>query len=93
MPLGIFYIHRRTAEVPAGQRTVLLATSYLQLLIVLPGNGPQRYAFIPARTAISEAHAAGVPLWLLRQVAPGRLGAQGEAGGQADAAVLPVRRA
>lgn len=64
-----------------------LVSIYSQLLIALPGDGPQRYALIPTRTAIAEAQAAGVPVWLLRQATPGHQA------GQVDAARLPVRSA
>jgi chromosome partitioning protein len=47
-----------------------LVTAYSSLLIPVPSAGPQRFAFIPNRTAIAEAQAAGVPLWLLRQAVP-----------------------
>jgi chromosome partitioning protein len=47
-----------------------LAASYSPLLIALPGSSGAPFAFIPTRTAIAEAQAAGVPLWLLRQAVP-----------------------
>jgi chromosome partitioning protein len=47
-----------------------LVTSYSSLLIPLASGPGHRFAFIPNRTAIAEAQAAGVPLWLLRQAVP-----------------------
>lgn len=44
----------------------LLAARRAHLLIRLRGDA-KRFAFIPTRTAIAEAQAAGVPLWHLRQ--------------------------
>jgi chromosome partitioning protein len=63
-----------------------LVTAHHHLLIALPGETP-RYAFVPTRTAIAEAQAAGVPLWQLRQPAPA---------GQTvatDAPAMPLRTA
>lgn len=47
-----------------------LVVAFSQLLIPLKAGPANRFAFIPARTAIAEAQAAGVPLWLLRQAVP-----------------------
>ena len=47
-----------------------LVTTYASLLISIPSDAGQRFAYIPNRTAIAEAQAAGVPLWLLRQAVP-----------------------
>jgi chromosome partitioning protein len=63
-----------------------LVAVHSKLLIRLPG-AEDRYAFIPTRTAIAEAQAAGVPLWDLRQAAPA--GTQG----MSDPASLPLRTA
>jgi chromosome partitioning protein len=68
------------------QRTNLteLVKAYHELLIALPGEAV-KYAFIPARTAIAEAQAAGVPLWNLRTSVPP---AQA---GKIDPLAMPVR--
>ena len=58
---------------------------YPSLLIPVVRDGVAGYGYIPNRTAIAEAQAAGVPLWMLRQAAPA--GRQGEAG------AMPVRSA
>lgn len=47
-----------------------LIQAYSQLLIPNTNNDGPRFAFIPTRTAIAEAQACGVPLWLLRQPVP-----------------------
>ena len=59
-------------EATAFQRSnfAQLVTAYSALLIPIPSDAGQRFAFIPNRTAIAEAQAAGVPLWLLRQAVP-----------------------
>jgi chromosome partitioning protein len=46
-----------------------LVTQFSSLLIRLEGE-TVKFASIPTRTAIAEAQAAGVPLWLLRQAVP-----------------------
>jgi chromosome partitioning protein len=51
------------------QNFAQLVASFSHLLIPLRGQ-PGQFAFIPARTAIAEAQAAGVPLWQLRQAVP-----------------------
>ena len=61
-----------------------LVASFHSLLIPLTQQATGGYAYIPTRTAIAEAQAAGVPLWQLRHAAGGRA----EPG-----AVLPVRSA
>ncbi len=63
-----------------------LVTQYASLLIPLDDSG-LRFASIPARTAIAESQAAGVPLWLLRQAVPP------DQVGKVDAASMPVRTA
>lgn len=63
-----------------------LVGAFSQLLISLPGE-VARFAFIPTRTAIAEAQAAGVPLWLLRQAVP-----QAQSG-TVDPESMPVRSA
>jgi chromosome partitioning protein len=60
---------------------------YPSLLIPVVRDGVAGYGYIPNRTAIAEAQAAGVPLWLLRQAAPVGGHAQGEGG------TSPVRSA
>lgn len=47
-----------------------LVATYSSLLISQRGGPAGKFAFIPTRTAIAEAQAAGVPLWMLRQVLP-----------------------
>jgi chromosome partitioning protein len=47
-----------------------LVATYSSLLISIPAAAGERFAYIPNRTAIAEAQAAGVPLWLLRQTVP-----------------------
>jgi len=47
-----------------------LVTAYPSLLIPVTRDGAAGYAYIPNRTVIAEAQAAGVPLWQLRQSAP-----------------------
>lgn len=62
-----------------------LVNHYPSLLIPVLRGGSAGYAYIPNRTAIAEAQAAGVPLWLLRQAAP-------ETGdGDGDGTVMPIR--
>jgi chromosome partitioning protein len=62
-----------------------LVNHYPTLLIPVVRDGAAGYAYIPNRTAMAEAQAAGVPLWLLRQ-------AHHPAGdGVDDAAVMPIR--
>lgn len=58
---------------------------YPSLLIPVVRDGVAGYGYIPNRTAIAEAQAAGLPLWMLRQAAP--------AGGQGEAGAMPVRSA
>lgn len=68
-----------------------LVASYAQLLIAMPGDGGQRYAFIATRTAVAEAQAAGVPLWALRGAA---VSVQSEAtAARGTAPAPPVRSA
>jgi chromosome partitioning protein len=62
-----------------------LVAAHASLLIPVVRDGVPGYAYIPNRTAIAEAQAVGVPLWLLRQAAPQGSGAGG--------AVMPVRSA
>lgn len=71
------------------QRTnfALLAASYSQLLITHERGTTSRFAFIPTRTAIAEAQAMGVPLWLLRQVVPA------EKEGRIERDAMPIRSA
>lgn len=63
-----------------------LVRMHAHLLIRLDGT-EQRYAFIPTRTAIAEAQAAGVPVWRLRQVLPV------SSVGEVDPMPMPVRTA
>lgn len=44
-----------------------LVVTFSQYLIPLASGPAGKFAFIPTRTAIAEAQAAGVPLWMLRQ--------------------------
>lgn len=67
-----------------------LISYHSKLLIDLPGNGPKKYAFIPTRTAIAEAQAAGVPLWQLRQACTPTGSAKPR---QGEPVALPVRSA
>lgn len=62
----------------------MLVQRYARLLIRLGGEG-ERFAFIPTRTAIAEAQAAGVPVWQLRQAPPA-----GDIG-KVDPLSMPVR--
>jgi chromosome partitioning protein len=62
-----------------------LVNHYPTLLIPVVRDGCAGYAYIPNRTAMAEAQAAGVPLWLLRQARE----ASGD--GVDDAAVMPIR--
>lgn len=63
-----------------------LVARHAHLLIRLAGE-EQRFAFIPARTAIAEAQAAGVPVWQLRQALPA------SDVGRVDPLSMPVRTA
>lgn len=63
-----------------------LVTQYASLLIPLDDGG-LHFASIPARTAVAESQAAGVPIWLLRQAVPP------DQVGRADPASMPVRTA
>lgn len=63
----------------------LAASSYSRLLIPLEVKGKKGFAFIPTRTAIAEAQAAGCPLWQLRQAVPE------DQKGKIDPASMPVR--
>lgn len=62
-----------------------LVASFSQLLIPIVAKGKKSFAFIPTRTAIAEAQAAGVPLWQLRQAVPE------DQKGKTDPATMPVR--
>jgi chromosome partitioning protein len=62
-----------------------LVASFSQLLIPMVAKGKKTFAFIPTRTAIAEAQAAGVPLWQLRQAVPE------DQKGTTDPASMPVR--
>jgi chromosome partitioning protein len=64
-------------EANAFQRANLqqLVMAYPSLLIPVQRDGVAGYAFIPNRTAVAEAQAAGTPLWQLR--GPGEGGAAG----------------
>lgn len=55
-------------EANAFQRANLqqLVMAYPSLLIPVQRDGVAGYAFVPNRTAVAEAQAAGVPLWQLR---------------------------
>jgi chromosome partitioning protein len=55
-------------EANAFQRANLqqLVMAYPSLLIPVHRDGVAGYAFVPNRTAVAEAQAAGVPLWQLR---------------------------
>lgn len=46
------------------------------LLIPVARESGQGYAYIPNRTAVAEAQAAGLPLWQLRQAVPAHLAGQ-----------------
>jgi len=76
------------------EATLFQRANLLQLVRQHPGlliparhGDANGYAYVPKRTAVAEAQAAGVPLWQLRQAASAAV-----AGGDA-AAVLPVRSA
>lgn len=60
-------------EANAFQRANLqqLVMAYPSLLIPVQRDGVAGYAFIPNRTAVAEAQAAGVPLWQLRSAGDG----------------------
>lgn len=58
-----------------------LVMAYPSLLIPVQRDGVDGYAFIPNRTAVAEAQAAGVPLWQLRTTGEG--GAPGAVRGAA----------
>lgn len=62
-----------------------LLRAHPQLLMHLPVE-PVRYAFIPTRTAIAEAQAAGVPLWQLRHAVVAGQAKAGAAGSVRTAA-------
>lgn len=57
------------------------------LLIPTQRDAVQGYAYIPTRTAVAEAQAAGVPLWQLRQAVPPALA------GQVAPEAMPLRSA
>ncbi|NVM77469.1 chromosome partitioning protein [Duganella sp. SG902] len=57
------------------------------LLIPARRAGVSGYAYIPTRTAVAEAQAAGVPLWQLRQAVPPALA------GQVAPEAMPLRSA
>lgn len=60
-------------EANAFQRANLqqLVMAYPSLLIPVQRDGVAGYAFVPNRTAVAEAQAAGVPLWQLRSTGEG----------------------
>jgi chromosome partitioning protein len=64
-----------------------LVLKYPGLLIPVRRGEVDGFAFIPTRTAVAEAQAAGVPLWLLRQAVPEHLQ------GQVAPSAMPLRSA
>ena len=78
-------------EANAFQRANLqqLVMAYPSLLIPVQRDGVAGYAFIPNRTAVAEAQAAGVPLWQLRAAGGGS--AQGPVRGVARDAWRDIR--
>jgi chromosome partitioning protein len=60
-----------------------VARAYASLLIPIGDAAAGKFAFVPNRTAIAEAQAAGVPVWRLRQGSA--------AGGDVAPATAPIR--
>jgi chromosome partitioning protein len=76
-------------EATAFQRANLrqLVQQHPGLLIPLMRDGAPGFAYLPNRTAVAEAQAAGVPLWQLRQAVPDHIA------GKVASTAMPLRSA